>query len=154
MTDVLKKFKSIFEGLDIARGETRKTGEVSGKGKSITKSKTISEPPTEKMWEDHLKGTEPALGIIPIRRDNTCIWGCIDWDVYPLDHKQIVQDLKKKKIPLTVFRSKSGGAHLFLFTKEPVPAVMMRDKLKTYAAAIGHARAEIFPKQEKLKKYS
>lgn len=150
MTDVLKKFKSIFEGLDIARGETRKTGEVSGKGKSITKSKTISEPPTDKMWQDHLNGTDPALGIIPIRRDNTCIWGCIDWDVYPLDHKQIVQDLKKKKIPLTVFRSKSGGAHLFLFTKEPVPAVMMRDKLKTYAAAIGHARAEIFPKQEKI----
>ena len=27
---------------------------------------------------------------------------------------------------------------------------MMRDKLKTYAAAIGHARAEIFPKQEKI----
>ena len=42
------------------------------------------------MWEDHLKGTDPALGIIPIRRDNNCIWGCIDWDVYPLDHKQIV----------------------------------------------------------------
>jgi len=150
MTDVLKKFKSIFEGLDIARGETRKTGEVSAKGKSITRSKTITEPPTDKMWEDHLKGTDPALGIIPIRRDNTCIWGCIDWDVYPLDHKEIVQDLKKKKIPLTVFRSKSGGAHLFLFTKKPVPAVMMRDKLKTYASAIGHARAEIFPKQEKI----
>ena len=98
MTDILKKFKSIFEGLDIARGETRKTGEVSAKGKSITRSKTITEPPTDKLWEDHLKGTEPALGIIPIRRDNTCIWGCIDWDVYPLDHKEIVNDLKKKKI--------------------------------------------------------
>ncbi len=61
-----------------------------------------------------------------------------------------LKDLKKKKIPLTVFRSKSGGAHLFLFTKEPVPAVMMRDKLKTYASAIGHARAGIFPKQEKI----
>ena len=93
MTDILKKFKSIFEGLDIARGETRKTGEVSAKGKSITRSKTITEPPTDKLWEDHLKGTEPALGIIPIRRDNTCIWGCIDWDVYPLDHKEIVNDL-------------------------------------------------------------
>jgi hypothetical protein len=63
MTEVLKKFKSIFEGLDIARGETRKTGEVSAKGKNVTISKTISEPPTEKMWLDHLKGTDPALGI-------------------------------------------------------------------------------------------
>ena len=150
MTDILKKFKSIFEGLDIARGETRKTGEVSAKGKSITRSKTITEPPTDKMWEDHLKGTEPALGIIPIRRDNTCIWGCIDWDVYPLDHKEIVNDLKKKKIPLTVFRSKSGGAHLFLFTTDFIMASLMQAKLKMMSEALGFGGSEIFPKQTEI----
>jgi len=147
---VLKKFKSIFEGSDKAHGVTRKTGEIRADGKNEVVSKTIQRSATDQMWMDHLNGSDPALGIIPIRSNNTCIWGCIDWDVYPLNHKQIAQDLKRKQIPLTVFRSKSGGAHLFLFVKEPVQASMMRNKLKEFAAAIGHARAEIFPKQEKI----
>jgi hypothetical protein len=34
------------------------------------------------------------LGIIPIRADNTCIWGCIDIDQYPFDHKGLVEKLR------------------------------------------------------------
>jgi len=99
---VLKKFKSIFEGSDKAHGVTRKTGEIRADGKNEVVSKTIQRSATDQMWMDHLNGSDPALGIIPIRSNNTCIWGCIDWDVYPLNHKQIAQDLKRKQIPLTV----------------------------------------------------
>ena len=47
-------------------------------------------------------------------------------------------------------RSKSGGAHVFLFTNEFVPAVLFRNKLKEMAAKLGYANAEIFPKQNKV----
>ena len=50
-----------------------------------------------------------------------------------------------------VCRSKSGGAHAFLFTKEFVPATVMRVKLKLIASALGFASAEIFPKQDYIR---
>ena len=148
---MIEKFKKIFNGLDIAYGQTKKTDEYTEKGKHKTKSFTVAQPPTDSLWRDHLEGKDPALGIIPIRRDNTTIWGCIDWDIYPLDHKQISLDLAKRNFPLTPLRSKSGGAHLFLFTSVPVPAKLMREKLKIMASELGLAKAEIFPKQDSIR---
>ena len=148
---MLEKFIKIFEGLNVAYGQTIKTNEITEKGKHKTKSFTVKKTPTEDLWQKHLDGADPALGIIPIREDSTCTWGCIDWDTYPLDHKKIAIELTHKKFPLTVFRSKSGGAHLFLFTSEPVTATLMRDKLKTMAADLGLSKAEIFPKQIGIK---
>ena len=43
--------------------------------------------------------------------------------------------------------TKSGGVHLFLFTKEPVPAIKFKNKLEEIAAALGRTGDEIFPKQ-------
>ena len=48
-------------------------------------------------------------------------------------------------------RSKSGGAHIFLFTKDFVPAKLMRDKLMSVSAVLGFGNAEVFPKQIELK---
>ena len=148
---MIERFKKIFEGLNVAYGQTIKTNEISEKGKHKTKSFTVKKVPTDDLWQAHLDGSDPALGIIPIREDSTCTWGCIDWDTYPLDHKKISLDLKSKQFPLTVFRSKSGGAHLFLFTSEPVSAELMRKKLKSMAADLGLSKAEIFPKQISIK---
>ena len=39
--------------------------------------------------------------------------GCIDVDQYPLDHKLLIQKIRKLKLPLVVTRSKSGGGALF-----------------------------------------
>ena len=47
-------------------------------------------------------------------------------------------------------RSKSGGAHVFLFTDSFAPAALFRSKLKDMAAKLGYANAEIFPKQNKV----
>ena len=54
-------------------------------------------------------------------------------------------------VPLSVCRSKSGGAHIFLFTTDFVPAKLMRDKLISLSAVLGFGNAEVFPKQIELK---
>ena len=144
----LEKFINIFEGLDIAYGITKKSDEINEKGKNVTKSFTIHKPPIEKLWQDHLDGKDPGLCIIPINQKNKLKWGCIDVDKYPVNHKEFIDILKRKNIKAIVFRSKSGGAHIFVFTKTFVPAIAMRAKLKMIASAIGHARAEIYPKQD------
>jgi len=92
----LEKFKEIFEGLDCAYGQTVKTDQFSEKGKHKTKSFTITKRPIDKLWQDHLDGKDPALGIVPISSDNKCKWGCIDIDTYPFDHKKFIQKLKEK----------------------------------------------------------
>ena len=150
MTD-LEKFINIFEGLDCAYGQTIKTDQFSEKGKHKTKSFTISKPPTKQLWKDHIDGKDPALGIVPITKDNKCRWGCIDIDTYPFKHKEFIERLNIKNIPMIVFRSKSGGAHAFIFTKTFVPATVMRAKLKIIASAVGFAKAEIFPKQDYIR---
>jgi len=148
MTDI-SRFKSIFSGLDVAYG-TYKIDKSRGDGKQTGKAVVVRQPPTDDLWEKHLQGVEPSLGIIPIRADNTCIWGCIDIDQYPLDHRGLVEKVRKLKLPLVICRSKSGGAHCFLFTKEPISAADMQDCLKTMAALLGEAGREIFPKQAEI----
>ena len=140
-------FKDIFKGLDRARGVTYvdKKGEDGQKIKG--KSFVTREKVTDDLWNKHLQGIEPSLGIIPINDDNKCRWGCIDIDSYAgFNHKQLINKIQKLNLPLIVFRSKSGGAHAFIFTKTFVPATVMRAKLKIIASAVGFAKAEIFPK--------
>ena len=127
MTDITR-FKAIFSGLDIAYG-TYKIEGSRGDGKQAGKAVVVRKPPTDDLWEKHLTGVEPSLGIIPIRADNSCIWGCIDIDQYPLDHAGLVKKIKSLELPLVVCRSKSGGAHVFLFTKEPIAAARMQEYL-------------------------
>jgi hypothetical protein len=144
-----EKFKNIFTGLDRVHGEYRYSEtKVSGKrdGKMFTKH----EPPTLQMYQDHLDGKMPALGIVPIRDDATASWGCIDIDEYPLDHLKILSKIREYKLPLIMCSSKSFGAHIFLFSQTPQPASLFQQKLKEISSYIGHANAEIFPKQIKL----
>ena len=101
---------------------------------------------------NHLQGVEPSLGIIPINDDNKCKWGCIDIDSYAgFDHKKLINKINKLNLPLLVFRSKSGGAHVFLFTTVFVEAKLMRDKLLSISAVLGYGGSEVFPKQVELK---
>ena len=53
-------------------------------------------------------------------------------------------------MPLVVCRSKSGGAHCFLFTSEWIEAKEMQQTLQHISAALGYGQSEIFPKQIKL----
>jgi len=145
----LQRFKHVFQGLDIAYG-TYRIEKDKDNGKRVGKALVVRAPPIDAVWEAHLNGVEPALGIIPIRADNSCTWGTIDIDQYPIDHTALVQKVRRLKLPLVVCRSKSGGAHCFLFTKDPVPAADMQDYLKASAALLGEAGREIFPKQTEI----
>jgi hypothetical protein len=109
-------------------------------------AKTLKGAPTEKMWKDHVDGKKP-LGIVPIRTDNSTIWGSIDYDVYGQDLTDLIKRVEALKLPLVPGRSKSGGLHLFCFTIEPVEASLMQEVLRDISAALGIAGSEIFPKQ-------
>ena len=144
------KLKKIFEGNNSAYGQLVLSGSSSSKGKAEGKAFIKRQPVTDQLWQDHLDGKEPALGIIPINEDNMCKWGCIDVDQYNIKHNDIMKDIDDQSLPLVTFRSKSGGAHLFLFAKDFIPAVLMQSKLKEMAAALGFEGSEIFPKQTEI----
>ena len=147
----VERFKNIFQGLNRAHGVT-KVSETIANGKKIKgKSFIIRENITDDHWEKHLNGIE-SLGVIPINDDNKCKWGCIDIDTYAgFDHKKLINKIKELKLPLVVFRSKSGGAHVFLFTSDYVSAALMQDKLNEIRSVLGYAGSEVFPKQRELK---
>ena len=145
-----ERFKQIFEGFNEAHGYTYKTGERDDRGKEKVKSGFERKIVTDELWQKHLDGEPPALGIIPINENNQCKWGCIDIDICNLDHKKLIQKIKKQNLPMVVFRSKSGGAHVFIFVKEFVSAKLMRIKLKAIAELLGYHSSEIFPKQDEV----
>lgn len=147
---MLEKIKFIFSGLEDAYGLQYPSAKTNGQGKVKGAVKIVRESVTDELWENHLKGNEPGLGIIPINRQDECSWGCIDIDDYPFNHQSLIKRINEKKLPLIVCRSKSGGAHIFLFTQNQVDAEAMRKKLIEIAALLGYANKEIFPKQISL----
>ena len=146
----MERFKEIFQGNNSAYGQLILSGSTNDKGKADGKAFIKRQTVTDDLWEDHLAGKDPALGVIPINENNECKWGCIDVDVYNVDHLVLMRNIKGLSFPLVTFRSKSGGAHLFLFTKEFIPASLMQAKLKAMAEALGYAGSEIFPKQTEI----
>ena len=148
--DKVEKFKSIFNGLNRAYGQYKSDGSTDD-GKVGGKAFIIKGPVTDKLFIDHLAKKDPSLGIIPIRDDSTCSWGCIDIDTYPLKYEKIIAHIRELKLPLVMCRSKSGGAHVFIFLKEPVQARLVRSKLAEWSAELGYADCEIFPKQIEIK---
>jgi len=145
---MVDRFKKIFEGLNCAYGQYIPSSTYSENGKQKGKPFTVKKQVTNSLWQNHLEGKEPALGIIPINEKNLCRWGCIDIDQYDFNHKKFIKKIRQKNLPLIVCRSKSGGAHVFLFVSDWIPAAVMRAKLKIMAATLGYSECEIFPKQE------
>ena len=134
-------------GTFTATDDLREDGKANGK--NVTISKELSDDDLLKLWEGHLSG-EQSVGIVPIDENNMCVWGAIDVDEYQLDLKGFAKKLVKHKLPLVLCRSKSGGAHIYLFIEEPVSASLLQRKLRQLAASIGFGQAEIFPKQTQL----
>jgi hypothetical protein len=145
----VKKFAEIFEGLKSAYGYF-KIERQNANGKKAGKAGVVREEPTLELFEQHIAGGETGLGIIPINENDCCKWGCIDIDQYPLDHAGLIKKIRQIKLPLVVCRSKSGGAHCFLFSADWVEARDMQKALKSISAALGYGESEIFPKQIKL----
>ena len=142
------KFMNAFRGSEEAHGQTT-VGAVGRNGKTEANSRVVREPLTEELVKNHLEGKH-GVGAIPITKENECYFGAIDIDQYDLDHKGLIAKILKFKLPLVVCRSKSGGAHLFCFLKQPTQAKIFREYLTEIAGALGYARAEIFPKQDSI----
>ena len=142
------KFMNAFRGSEEAHGQTT-VGAVGRNGKTEANSRVVREPLTEELVKNHLEGKH-GVGAIPITKENECYFGAIDIDQYDLDHKGLIAKILKFKLPLVVCRSKSGGAHLFCFLKQPTQAKIFREYLTEIAGALGYAKAEIFPKQDSI----
>ena len=148
MSDV-KRFMNLFRGYEQAHGQYR-VQKKEADGKMSGRAVTVSEPPTEEHFSMHLKGGEFILGIIMLKQDNSCNFGVIDIDIRgDVKLKESLESLEKKirNTPLVMCRSKSGGAHLYLFCEPAIPAIDMVNKLNEFAAGLGYGGAEIFPKQ-------
>ena len=137
-----------FEGSKVAHGTT-KVGRTGRTGKAEAESRIVREPLTVAKIEAHLKGGL-GVGAIPINADNQCKWGALDIDVYDLDHKALQDKIQKLKLPFVHCRTKSGGAHLYLFLVQFYEAKDVREFLTEFAIALGHSGCEIFPKQDTI----
>jgi hypothetical protein len=137
-----------FEGSKVAHGTT-KVGRTGRTGKAEADSRIVREPLTVAKIEAHLSGGL-GVGAIPINADNQCKWGALDIDVYDLDHKALQDKIQKLKLPFVHCRTKSGGAHLYLFLDQFYDAKDVREFLAEFAIALGHSGCEVFPKQDTI----
>ena len=110
-------------------------------------------PITEDDYRLHLHGKK-SIGIQPCDDNGLACFGAIDIDpkVYKdLDIKKYLDIIQEKELPLIPIKSKSGGLHLYLFTKEFVKAKVIREFLEQVLFLFKlPITTEIFPKQTKL----
>lgn len=120
------------------------------------KAKTVRSKYTDSVFQEHLTG-KMGLGTIPLLDINTSRYGCLDFD----NHKKIdgvdlialSDKIDRLGLPLVVCRSRSGGAHAFLFGSEPLNTGILRRTLRMFAdklTGFGEIEVEIFPKQDRL----
>lgn len=141
---------ALFHGLGTAHGQYRvDAANKTPKGKKKGVAVTINEPVTVELWGRHLSGIH-GLGIVPIMANNCCRFGAIDVDDYDINIEELNTKIQLRRFPLVLCRTKSGGAHLYIFFSEDVDAAAVIEKLRLMSAALGHGKAEIFPKQTKL----
>tara|TARA_R100001244_G_scaffold50571_1_gene44304 strand:- start:4850 stop:6451 length:1602 start_codon:yes stop_codon:yes gene_type:complete len=146
--EIAVEFMTVFSGLERAFGiyEIKGTKQTPKGTKKDGRGRTLQEPLSLVHWQNHLGG-RTSIGVIPLKDDETCQWGCIDVDEYPVDMDHLQKIIKDMQLPLVPCMTKSGGVHLFLFTTVPVPAFKFQSKLNEIAAAMGRTKDEIFPKQ-------
>jgi TOTE conflict system, Archaeo-Eukaryotic Primase domain/Primase C terminal 1 (PriCT-1) len=142
---------ALFRGLSKAHGTYREEEFDEDKEKQEIKrtASTQHTPPTAELWQRHIDG-EYHLGIIPIDEDSNCLWGAVDIDDYSIDHADLVDKLAKLAIPAIVCKTKSKGAHVYVFFSEPIPAPDVIRKLRELAVVLGRGDQEVFPKQDRI----
>jgi hypothetical protein len=137
---------------DLFAGNLRSFGQFNAETNSATTEKgevNLSH------YQNHIDGTM-GLGIVPISDGNTVMFGALDVDNHDdktkdVDLVGLVKKIEKHRLPLVVTRSKSGGAHCYLFGAEWLPAKMVIRLLTSWRdmLEIPH-KTEIFPKQDSV----
>jgi hypothetical protein len=149
--DILR-YKNLFKGNPQAYGIYTA---------STNKSQTLRHPLKLQQFEMHLTDTGKGLGVVPVIDETTSGFGVLDFD----NHKKndainligLEKTIRQKKLPLVVCRSKSGGAHVYLFGKKPLNTRILRQTMLNFAddlKGFGEKEIEIFPKQDKIDKHT
>lgn len=131
---LISRYAGLFAGFTAAYGTYVVKGADEPGGKVEGKALTRKEPIPGDAWRTHLSGGAYGLGIIHLAENNCCWWGAIDIDDRKIDHVALEKKVRESKIPMVVCRSKSGGAHLYIFFKDMVPAGKLRSKLQEWVA--------------------
>jgi hypothetical protein len=146
---VVTRLAALYNGLDRAYGKYELMKKPSGGKKVPGKAQTLRGAVTPALWHAHLLGTT-GLGIVPIRDDNSAVFGAIDIDRYDIRIEEVEEACARNNLPLLPTRTKSGGVHLYVFTSEPVPAALIKQRLEEWSIVLGFGGAEVFPKQATL----
>ena len=150
---MIDRFIKIFEGLDRAYGQFKRNESrisVKVEGKPWVEHKPLQ----RQLWENHLMGIGVSLGVFPLTDKGTCKWGAIDIDIDGLDYEELLKKIRELKLPLIMFRSKSGRAHVYLFMKDFTSAEEIRLVMRKFASRLGLADKldRIYPMQTELGK--
>lgn len=144
LPDLMARFVDLFIGNDRSYGNYAPTN---------SRMWTTKDGYTTEQFGNHLDGSQ-GLGLVPILDDGTCRFAALDIDAHEagdfIELEPLEASIRTKDLPLTVCRSKSGGAHCYLFLYEQVPCNVVRPILTRWAIEIGHPGVEVFPKQGKL----
>ena len=150
---MIDRFIKIFEGLDRAYGQFKRNESrisIKVEGKPWVEHKPLQ----RQLWENHLMGIGVSLGVFPLTDKGTCKWGAIDIDIDGLDYEELLKKIRELKLPLIMFRSKSGRAHVYLFMKDFTSAEEIRLVMRKFASRLGLADKldRIYPMQTELGK--
>jgi hypothetical protein len=144
----VQRFAALFAGYDRAFGQYLVNEQEPETGKNVGPRSTKTGALTLQHYRAHLDNTGPGLGVIMLREDNNVLFAALDVDNYRLDLPELEKRVTKLKLPLTLCRTKSGGAHLYLFLSEPASAEIIRTKLAEWVSVLNLSnKTEIFPKQ-------
>lgn len=143
-------FSRLFKGYEKAHGHYEINRNESGKvlGKAVTQMRGAS----IEDYSRHLAGVV-GIGAIPLLQEDKCWFGAIDIDIkgdtkLRDKHEDLEAKIRKYKMPLMMFRSKSNGVHLYCFAKDkPISARLMQSRLNDFASILGYGGCEVFPKQ-------
>lgn len=149
MHQLLERFKALFHGYEKAFGVYTVAGpDKDNPAKMTGPRETVTGTITDRDWEGHLNGSGRGLGIIMLLTDDTVRFAAIDVDNYHMDLPALEKRVLALSIPMLLCRTKSGGAHLYLFLAEALPAEYVRTKLSEWVAALNLSNStEVFPKQ-------
>ena len=151
MENTIKKFLEAFNGYQLAYGQ-HGNFKAKDNGKMEGHAQTVLGTVTSEIVERHLTGAGNGLGVVPLRQDNTVMFGAVDIDITGVGAlAHTIEELENKinvlGLPFIPCNTKSGGVHLYCFTTKPVPSELMVRRLKEWASLLGYGSSEIFPKQ-------
>ena len=147
--ELAEKFFEIFSFNPKGHGTTRLlANQFTPEGKQKSESWWVHKPTTKQLWEQHISGNY-SIGQVPVNYEGMLQWAAFDVDLYknniPFD--EIISIINTMDWPFILLRSKSGGAHAYVFFTEETAAAPVIQKMQDFTAFFGFAGAEVFPKQ-------